>query len=360
MTTLGPAFPEFESGAPLRAAQLQMLSDGLRKLYGADFGGGIDAAGIGVGRPAGRNSETLVAILSGPLDTIDSPLNGRFYKWDEASLSDDASDGYTWKVRRGGRSNGTHGPAYVPGHWKIVQGQVVMLSRHYAEDGLSVWVAGAGAFIADGVITHVSTSAGEAQAGSVSYKAKTLDNIFASKSFHTPEYRPFNDEPLIEPAGVGSRCIVYVENPFDFTGGDLTILLAQERLAFGPCDSERAYNYPSGDTTGVGELVVGQTLPVGFGGSATFGLVVGRSGSLIVGRDGPGDNPEGRVILNRDGEIVFNSEGNAVISGEWSGYADVAPDRWDILAASKEADVASLNRSAGVYTAQGGGDPVEL
>lgn len=173
-----------------------------------------------------------------------------------------------------------------------------------------------------GHITAVTTTS-SAKPPAVQYKWTSDDGLYTATVFEPPQYRPYNDNPLVVPAAVGSKCEVLIS--YDSGSDTYTAYLwsAQEQLDFGPCVAgDSGYMYStSGLAFDPAFIIVNEA----------GNEIVNEDGNLILSKDADyADEPESQIVTSPDGYVIFDSTGaNPIVARQDDLIVD--PDYFDTL-----------------------------
>lgn len=168
-----------------------------------------------------------------------------------------------------------------------------------------------------GHISAVTTTA-SARPPAVQYKWTSDDGLYSATVFETPQYRPYNDNPLVVPAAVGSKCQIQIV--YDSGANTYTAYLwsVQEQLDFGPCTTgDSGYEYSSNALLFDPSFII-----VNSSGQE----IVNSSGNLILSKDASYvDEPESQIITNPSGYVIFEKTGaNPILARQDAMIADPA------------------------------------
>lgn len=168
-----------------------------------------------------------------------------------------------------------------------------------------------------GHITAVTTTS-SSRPPVVQYKWTSDDGLYTATVYEVPQYRPYNDNPLVVPAAVGSKCQIQIV--YDSGANTYTAYLwsVQEQLDFGPCTAgDSGYEYSSSALLFDPSLIV-----VNSSGEE----IVNSSGNLILSKDASyADEPESQIITNPSGYVIFDATGaNPILARQDDLIADPA------------------------------------
>lgn len=157
---------------------------------------------------------------------------------------------------------------------------------------------GGGSPIALGVITAASET-DPSPAAAVTYDGEAEGLAFSAQA---PLLRPFDDLPVIEPATVGSPCLVLIDSD-DECVATATLLLAAERLVHEECeeaDAEAAFRVGDG-LSSAADWAVGSNLRPAVGSDLHVAVTAAQGA-------------ERAVAVGSDGEVAFGVDGGVAIA----------------------------------------------
>lgn len=202
-----------------------------------------------------------------------------------------------------------------------------------------------------GHITAVTTTA-SAKPPAVSYKYTSDDGLYSATVFEAPQFRPYNNNPLIVPAAVGTRCQIQIS--LDSAGvWNAYLWSVQEQIDFAQCSAgDSGYQYAANASL----------FDPGF-------IIVNSSGQEIVNPDGNlilsasssySNEPESQVITNAAGFVIFDKTGANPILTDQSVDLIADPSYFDTLFLSNTTGTvvvgATSNRLVASATSDTGSD----
>lgn len=173
-----------------------------------------------------------------------------------------------------------------------------------------------------GHITAVTTTA-SAKPPAISYKYTSDDGLYSATVFEAPQFRPYNNNPLVVPAAVGTRCQIQIS--LDSAGVWTAYLWSvQEQIDFAQCSTgDSGYQYSSNAS-----LFDPAFLIVNSSGQE----IVNDEGNLILSASSSYTNePESQVITNEAGFIIFDKTGANPILADQSVDLIADPAYFDTL-----------------------------